>query len=68
MNYITYRYKLYELNRERKFSEKSILENIAEARKKGSQEILEKLYAVLNANKANYDRNKFKLLNKYFLL
>ncbi len=68
MNFITYKYKLYKLNFKRKFSEKSILKNIVEARKKGNEETLENLYAVLNANKINYDKNKYKLLTKYLLL
>ena len=68
MNFITYRYKLYKLNFKRKFFEKSTLKNIVEARKKGNEETLEKLHAVLNANKINYDKNKYKLLTKYFLL
>jgi hypothetical protein len=68
MNLITYRYKLYKLNFERKLSEKSILRNIVDARKKGNEETLEKLYAVLTTNKTNYDKNKYKLHTRYFLL
>jgi hypothetical protein len=68
MNYITYRCKLYKLNFQRKLSEKSILNDIAEARKNRNEEALERLYALLNANTINYDKNKYKLLTKYFLL
>lgn len=68
MNYITYRCKLYKLDIQRKLSEKSILKDIGKAREMGNGDTLEKLYAVLNANKINYDKNKDKLLNSYFLL
>lgn len=33
----------------------------------GDGDILEKLHAVLNDNKINYDKNKDKLLTRYFL-
>lgn len=68
MNYIAYRYKLYKLDLKRTFSEKSILKNIEEAVEKGNEETLEKLHVALNADKINYDKNKYKLLKKYFLL
>jgi len=68
MNFIAYRYKLYKLNFKTKLSEKSILKDIVEAGKKGNVETLERLYAVLNTNKTNYDKNKYKLLTRYFLL
>jgi len=67
MNYITYRFKLYKLNFQRKLSEKSILNDIAEARKNRNEETLERLHALLNANIINYDKNKYKLLTRYFL-
>jgi len=68
MNYITYRYKLYELNFKRNFLKKSLLKNIVEARENGNGETLEKLYSLLNANNINYEKSKCKLLTKYFLL
>jgi len=68
MNYFTYRYKLTRLHCKRKYFEKSILRDIAEARKNGSKEKLEKLYSLLNVNTANYEKNKYALLTKYFLL
>jgi hypothetical protein len=68
MNYITYRYKLSKLNCKKKNFEKSILKDIAEAREKGSEEQLEKLHSVLNANNINYEKNRYKLLTRYFSL
>jgi hypothetical protein len=68
MNYITYRYKLFNLNFKKNLSEKSILKDIVEAREKGNEETLEKLYAVLNTNKINYDKNRYKLFTLYYFL
>ena len=68
MNFITYRYKLSKLNCKRKYFERSILKDIAEARKNESKEKLKKLHSLLNVNNINYDKNKYKLLTKYFLL
>jgi len=68
MNYITYRYKLYELNFKRNFLKKSLLKDIVEARENGNGETLEKLYSLLNVNNINYEKSKCKLLTKYFLL
>jgi len=44
------------------------MKSIGEAREKGNEETLEKLYFVLDANKIKYDKNKHKLLTRYFLL
>jgi hypothetical protein len=68
MNYITYRYKLSKLNCKRKYFERSILKDIIEARKNGSNERLEKLSSLLSANKMNYEKNRHKLLTRYFSL
>ena len=68
MNYITYRYKLSRLNCERRYVEKSILKDISEARKNGSNRKLEKLHSLLSANTINYEKNKHKLLTRYFSL
>jgi hypothetical protein len=68
MNYFIYRYKLSKLNCKRKYFKRSILRNIVEARKNGNKEKLEKLYSLLNANNITYEKNKCKLLTRYFLL
>ncbi len=68
MNFITYRYKLSKLNCKRNYFEKSILKNIADARENGSNEKLEKLHSLLNANNNNYEKDRHKLLTRYFSL
>jgi hypothetical protein len=68
MNYITYRYKLSKLNCKRKYFKRSIFKDIAEARKNGSKEKLEKLYVILKANRIHYKKNRHKLLTRYFSL
>jgi hypothetical protein len=68
MNYITYRYKLSKLKCKRKYFERSILKDVAEARKNGSIEKLEELYSLLNTNNINYEKYRYKLLTRYFSL
>ncbi len=68
MNFIAYRYELSRLNCKRKYFEKSISKNIADARKNGSKEKLEKLHSLLNVNNINYEKNRHKLQTKYFLI
>lgn len=59
---------MFKLNVKRKFTEKSILRNIMDAREKGNEETLARLYAVLNTNKIDYDKNRYKLFTKYYCL
>jgi hypothetical protein len=68
MNYITYRFKLSKLNCKRKYFKRSILRDIVEARKNGNKKKLEKLHSLLSANNINYDKNRYKLLTRYFSL
>jgi len=68
MNYISYRYRLSLLNFKRKYFERSILKDIAEARKHGSNEKLEKLHSLLSAHTVNYEKSKYILLTRYFSL
>jgi hypothetical protein len=68
MNFITYRYKLSKLNCKRNYFERSILKDIAEARKNGRKEKLERLHSLLNDNNIKYDKNRYKLLTRYFSL
>jgi len=68
MNYFAYRLNLSKLNCKRKYFEKSIVKDIAKAREHGSKEKLKKLNSLLNANNINYEKNKYKLLSRYFLL
>lgn len=68
MNYFTYRYKLSKLDCKRKYFERSILKDIAEARKNGSKEKLEKLHSLLNAHNINYEKSRYELLTRYFSL
>ncbi len=68
MNYITYRYNLSKLNFKRKYFTKSILKDLAEARKNGSKAKLDKLHSLISANNINYKKNRHKLLTRYFSL
>ena len=68
MNYIAYRFNLSKLNCKRKYFEKFILRDIAEARKNGSKEKLEKLTSLLHANTITYEKMRHKLLTRYFLI
>jgi hypothetical protein len=45
-----------------------MLKDIAEARKNGSKEKLEKLHSLLKANNINYEKYRYKLLTRYFSL
>jgi hypothetical protein len=56
------------LNCERKYFNKTILKDLDEARENGSKENLEKLHSLLTTNNINYEKNRHKLLTKYFLL
>jgi hypothetical protein len=68
MNFISYRYNLSKLKCKKKYSERCILKDIAEARENKNSEQLEKLLSLLNANNIRYKKNKHKLVTSYFLL
>jgi hypothetical protein len=56
MNFISYRYNLSKLKCKKKYSERCILKDIAEARENKNSEQLEKLLSLLNANNIRYKK------------
>jgi hypothetical protein len=56
------------LSSKRKHFNRSISKDIAEARKNGSRDRLEKLHSLLNTNNINYEKSRYDLLTGYFSL